>query len=224
MLNRLRSVLVLLAVAVAAAPAHAASDSEALVVKAQLLMESLKTDPDFESMRRTMPEAEGIVIFPSLLKAGFIFGAEGGSGVLLARGEDGTWSHPSFFTLGAGSFGLQIGVQDAEVVFLLMNRGAVEAVIANEVKLGVDVGITAGPVGHGIEGSTTTNVDADIVAYSRAVGAFAGGAFEGAVVHERQDLAREYYGDASATARRIVQQRAFSNPHAEGLRSALASY
>jgi len=223
MLDRLRTLLVVLALGVAAAPVQAASDSEALVVKAQLLMESLKTDPDFGSMRRTMKEADGIVIIPSLLKAGFIFGAEGGNGVLLARGEDGTWTNPAFFTLGAGSFGLQIGVQDAEVVFLLMSPGSVNAVIGNEVKLGVDVGVAAGPVGAGLEGSTTTNVDADIVAYSRAVGLFAGGAFEGAVIHEREDLAREYYG-AGATARKIVQQRAYANPHADPLRAVLSSY
>lgn len=224
MLNRLRSLLVALAFFALAAPAHAASDSEALVIKAQLLMESLKTDPDFGSMRRTMKEAEGVVIIPSLLKAGFIFGAEGGNGVLLARGEDGSWTNPAFLTIGAGSVGLQIGVQDAEVVFLLMSPGAVNAVIGNEVKLGVDVGVAAGPVGAGLEGSTTTNVDADIVAYSRAVGLFAGGAFEGAVIHEREDFAREYYGDPAATARRIVQQRAYANPHADPLRAVLRSY
>jgi len=227
MSNFLRTVpLVIAAIgfAWAATPAQAAKDSEELVVKAQLVLEKFRDDPDFASYRRTFKDAKAVLVVPSLIKGAFIVGAEGGSGVLLARKDDGTWSHPGFFTIGAGSFGLQIGLQDSEVVFLIMNQKALDSVISNEVKLGVDASVAAGPIGRGIEGSVTTGIGADIAAYSKAIGAFAGGALEGAVVHERMDFSREYYGDDAATARRVVVMDRYSNPQSDNIRRVLATY
>ena len=207
-----------------ASPARAASDSEELVIKSQLLLEKLRDHPEFESYRRTFKEAKAVLVIPQLIKGAFIIGAEGGSGVLLARKDDGTWSHPAFFTLGAGSVGLQIGVQDTEVVFLIMTEAGLNAVISHEVKLGVDASVSFGPIGRGVEGSTTTGLGADIAAYSKSVGAFAGGALEGAVIHERMDYNREYYGDENATARRIVIMDRYDNPQSNGIRNVLATH
>ncbi len=223
----LRTVLILTAVvglSIAAAPARAASDSEELVIKSQLLLEKLRDHPEFESYRRSFKQAKGVLVIPSLIKGAFIVGAEGGSGVLIGRKADGTWSHPAFFTLGAGSIGLQIGVQDTEVVFLILTDAGLRAVISNEVKLGIDASVSLGPVGRGLEGSTTTGLGADIVAYSKSVGAFAGGSLEGAVIHERMDYNRDYYGDNDATARRVVIMDRYRNPHADAIRNVLASY
>ena len=109
------------------------------------------------------------------------------------------------------------------MVFLLMTDRAVNAVITSEVKLGADASFAIGPVGRGIEGSTTTAVGADIVAFSRGIGAFAGAAFEGAVIHERERYDGEYY-QPGATAREIVTQGKWMNPGAEALRNTLAKY
>ncbi|HSR71739.1 MAG TPA: lipid-binding SYLF domain-containing protein, partial [Kiloniellales bacterium] len=151
---------------------------------------------------------------------GFIVGAEGGSGVLLVRGSDGSWSPPAFYTLAAGSIGLQIGGQVSEVVFTLMNDGAVNAMLKNEVKLGADASVAIGPIGAGVEASTTTNLREDIIAFSRAVGLFAGGAFEGAKLISRENWNAEYYG-AAASPKAIVVDRKFFNPQADKLRQAL---
>lgn len=227
MLKHLRAVLIVavaFGLSVAAAPTKAATDSEELVIKAQLLVEKLRDHPDFSSYRRSFKEAKGVFVVPSLIKGAFIFGAEGGNGVLLARKADGTWSHPAFFTLGAGSIGLQIGVQDTEVIFVILTEAGLNAIISTEVKLGFDISISAGPIGRGLEGSTTTGLGPDIVAYSKSVGAFAGGSLEGAVIHERMDFNRQYYGDDSATARRVVIMDRYSNPHADALRKVLATH
>ncbi len=226
MLRYFRTVVILAAVVglSAAAPARAATDSEELVIKSQLLLEKLRDHPEFESYRRTFKEAKAVLVIPSLIKGAFIVGAEGGSGVLIGRKEDGSWSHPAFFTLGAGSIGLQIGVQDTEVVFLILTDAGLRAVISTEVKLGIDASISLGPVGRGLEGSTTTGFGADIAAFSKSVGAFAGGSLEGAVIHERMDYNREYYGDDDATARRVVIMDRYKNPHADAIRAVLASY
>lgn len=219
-----RHVFVLLAAfgLAVAAPAQAASTTQELVEKATFTVENMLADPDMGMLTRTLKEAKGVLIVPSLLKASFLFGAEGGSGVLLSRDANGEWSYPAFVTLAAASFGLQAGVQDAQVIFTIMTERGLDAVVRTEVKLGVDASVTVGPHGTGLEGSMTTGFGADIAAFSRSRGLFGGGAFEGAIIHERADWNREYYG-AEATARAIVFYHEFSNPDADGLRAALAA-
>ena len=203
-----------------AAPAQAATKGEELVDKSRYSIERLLVDPELPSLRTYVERARGILIIPELVKGGFIVGAEGGSGVLLVRGSDGSWSPPAFYTLAAGSIGLQIGGQVSEVVFTLMNDGAVNAMLKNEVKLGADASVAIGPIGAGVEASTTTNLQEDIIAFSRGVGLFAGGAFEGAKLINRENWNAEYYG-APASPKAIVVDRKFFNPQADKLRQAL---
>ncbi|MDJ0949515.1 MAG: lipid-binding SYLF domain-containing protein [Alphaproteobacteria bacterium] len=203
--------------------AVAASETQQLVTQAKWTFERLSQHAQMGSLRRTLPEAKAVIIFPSVLKAAFLFGAEGGTGVMMVRLQNGGWSYPAFFTIGAASFGLQAGGEKKEIVALVMTDKAVNALIAAEVKLGGDVSVALGPVGAGIEGSTTTAVGADIVAYSLSKGAFAGLAFEGAVVHERESLNGAYY-QPGATARDIVIYSKWMNGGAEELRQAVAQY
>jgi len=227
MIRKIRSSLILALVLglgmAATSPAWAISDAQKLVVKAKWTLDNMIKNQDFGSFRETLPKAKGVMIFPAIIKGAFIFGGEGGNGVLLGRTGKGNWSYPAFFTLGAASFGLQIGGEIKEVVLLLMSTRAVKAVIANEVKLGADLSVTAGPVGVGVEGSTTTAAGADIIAFAFSKGAFAGISVEGAVIHERSSLNGSYY-KSGATARQIVIQRKWKNRGAEGLRRSLSRY
>lgn len=201
-------------------PAAAAGEGEELVEESRFTVERLLADKDIGDLRSFLTRARGVLIIPELVKGGFIVGAEGGSGVLLVRGSDGSWSPPAFYTLAAGSIGLQAGGQVSEVVFTLMNEGAVNAFMKNEFKLGGDASVAMGPLGAGIEASTTTNLNADIYAFSRAVGLFGGGALEGAKIFARDKWNASYYG-AQATPRAIVVDRKFFNPQADALRKAL---
>ncbi len=203
-----------------ARPAVAASPAEELVEESRFSVERMLADSSLSELKGFMERARGVLIIPELVKAGFIVGAEGGSGVLLVRGGDGTWSAPVFYTLAAGSFGLQIGGQVSEVVFTLMTDGAVAAMLDNEFKLGVDLSVAVGPFGKGVEASTTTNLSDDVYAFSKAVGLFGGGAFEGAKIFSRQEWNDAYYG-AAASPRAVVIERAFFNAHADNLRNAL---
>ena len=221
---RATAVAIIAAAFVLGAGQAALATPQDLIVKAQRVLEDLKTDPDFKTFQQSVKTAKGILVIPTLLKAGFFFGIEGGNGVLLARNEKGEWSHPAFFTLGGGSFGLQIGVQSAAVAFVIRTEKGLEAIISSEVKLGLDGSVSLGTFGKGIEGSTTLGLGGDIVAYSKSVGAFAGIALEGAVIHKRNDLNREYYGDDAATPRAIVLEGGHANPQADGLRKTLAGY
>jgi lipid-binding SYLF domain-containing protein len=193
-----------------------------LVARAADTVEGFRTDPALVRFSGYMRGARGIVVLPSVVKAGFVGAAEVGNGVLLARGADGTWSDPAFYTLGAASVGLQIGIQYTEMVFILKSDRAVRSVIEHQGKLGADLGLSVGLVGAGMEASTTTNLGVDIVALTNSIiGAYGGASFEGAVLARRMDLNTAYYG-AGATPQAIVIERTLRNPGADPLKAALA--
>ncbi|MBL6927705.1 MAG: lipid-binding SYLF domain-containing protein [Rhodospirillales bacterium] len=196
--------------------------AEVLVDKARWTVESFKQrqDQQMEMFRKFLNEAQGVVIFPGAYKAGFILGAEYGDGVLLARTASGEWSPPAFYTMGAGSIGLQIGGQVAETVLVVRSRGAVEAIVEHQGKLGADIEITLGTVGGGIEGAVTSNLGADIIVFSHSAGLYAGGSLEGAVLARRNDYNQAFYG-SGATPQAILFGQGFANPHADGLRGSL---
>ncbi len=203
--------------------ASALTEQEELVEKARFVVLKLRDHPEHPDLRQTLAEAKGVLIVPRLIKAGFIFGGEGGSGVLLARGADGNWSYPAFYTMGGGSVGLQIGAQWSQVMYVIMNDGGLTAIIDDQVTLGGDMSAVLGGSGKGLAASTTTNLAADIYAYSLAEGAFIGASLEGAVINRRDDWNYYYYGDG-ANATSIVIEQQFKNPHADDLRGALALF
>jgi len=225
--NRGAALTVLCAAALyfAAAPgASAASDQQALIDKATLTAEHMLNDPERPALRKYMARAKGVLVVPSLIKGGFIFGIEGGSGVLLSRGEKG-WSPPSFFTIGAGSFGLQAGIQDSQAMLVIMTDKGLRAVIKRQFKLGVDASAAIGPgdgvgAGAGVGGATTAGLGADIYSYSDTRGLFAGASFQGAAIIKREAWNRAYYGQ-DATTKEIVLQGKWVNRGADRLRRAL---
>ncbi len=202
------------------APASA-TEEQVLVDKARLAVDALRGDTKFEAFPRLLAEAKAVLIVPALIKVGFIFGGEGGAGVLLVRDtKTGHWSQPAFYSMFAGSIGLQIGAQVAEVAFVIMTDGGIEKLMSGKITLGADASIAAGPVGAGVEAGTTLNIDADIYAFSHAKGAYGGVSFEGAVVAQDDDANEAYYGEA-VSARAIVLYGEVRNPDADALRAAL---
>lgn len=200
--------------------ARAATEPEELVEKAALTVEKLMVDPNLPELRHYIERAQGVLIIPQLVKGGLIIGGEGGSGVLLVKGSDGSWSSPAFYTLGGASFGLQIGGEMSEVVFTIMNDGAIDALISHQFKLGADASVAVGPVGKGVEASTTSNLSDDIYAFSKSVGLFGGGVLEGAAIVKRTAWNELYYA-AGADPQKILIDRKYFNPHADRLRASL---
>ena len=217
----------LLAAAIWSAPAAASTDeaeANELVDKARIAVQRLARDSDAgPSLRHFLGGAKAVLVFPTLIKGAFLLGGEGGSGVLLARNGAGSWSYPAFYTMASISFGLQIGGQTAEAMLLIRTDEALEAVLEDQMKLGADASVAAGPKGAGIDGAITSNIGPDIISFSTGQGFFAGASFEGAVIARRQDWNRAFYGDA-ATPRAIVIRRAHANPAADPLREALSRF
>ena len=217
----------LLVAALWSAPAAASTEeTEAteLVDKARIAVQRLARDPDVgPSLRRFLGQAKAVLIFPTLIKGAFLLGGEGGSGLLMVRDEKGSWSYPAFYTMASVSFGFQIGGQTAEAMLLMRTEDALKAVLENQMKLGADASVAAGPKGAGIEGSTTSNVGPDILTFSTSQGFYAGASLEGAVIARRQDWNRAFY-KAGATPHAIVIERAHANPAADKLREALSRF
>jgi SH3 domain-containing YSC84-like protein 1 len=214
--------LILLGCAMAR-PAAALSDQQEIVDKARITFDKLITSPEFAELPGYVKKAKAVIVFPSLIKGGFIIGAEGGSGVLMVRDDKLGWSYPAFYTLAAGSLGLQIGGEVSEVVLTIMSDKALDAVIDNQMKFGGDVSIAAGPLGKGLEAGTTTNLDADVYSFAKTSGLFGGLSLEGAGVLKRDSWNTSYYG-TGATPYAILIQRRFTNPNAQPLRDAMAPY
>ncbi len=196
-----------------------ANTDQGLIDQARITVEGFAGDTNFGDLRRRLPNARGVMIFPQLIKGSFIIGGEGGSGLLLAR-NNGVWSQPAIYTLAAGSIGFQIGGEVSEVIFMLNTEKAVDAILRNEFKLGADASVAAGPVGAGIEASTTSNLGTDILSYARSKGLAAGISLEGAVITARHSRNEAYYG-RSAHPRDILYNNAVNNPGSQGLISAL---
>ena len=112
----------------------------------------------------------------------------------MCRKAGGQWSAPSFLTIEGGSFGLQIGFQQVDVVMLIMNRKGMDRLIGDKFTLGADASVAAGPVGRHTSAETNARMDAEILSYSRTKGLFAGVALNGAVVKQDKDDNRDFYG------------------------------
>lgn len=202
-------------------PAQAQSvDTREIVAESRYTIEKLKADKEFANVTAYIDKARAVLIIPQLIKAGFLIGGEGGTGVLLVKGADGSWSNPAFYTLAAGSIGLQMGGSISEVVFTFMSESAVLSILDNEIKLGADLSVAVGPLGRGLEAATTTDFNADVYAFSRTIGLFGGGAFEGAKLFERTSYNTDYYG-AEATPHDITIGRKYNNPDSAELRRVL---
>ena len=167
--------------------------------------------------------AEGIAIFPSTVKAGFIFGGQRGRGVLSGRTENG-WSPPTFMTLTGGSFGLQAGGQATDIVFVIMNRRGLENFIRNQFKFGADASAAAGPVGRDVQAGTDLQMRAEILSYSRARGLFAGVTVNGSTVRTDVDANYRFYDTRFNSTQIVVGGLAGTPASVQEWRDTLAKY
>lgn len=146
----LLAVLALLATGSTPANADVKADAQGIVDKARVTLDAFMRHKDYVWLQENLKHAKEVLIYPQVLKAGFILGGSGGTGVFLANDQKtGEWSQPAFYTVGSVTFGLQIGGEAAETVILAMSRKAVDSLYTSSAKLGGDTSIALGPVGAG---------------------------------------------------------------------------
>jgi SH3 domain-containing YSC84-like protein 1 len=201
--------------AAAMAWADDAQDARQLVEKAKLTVEQFQAEPNMGTLRDLAKKAHGMLILPQMVRAAFVIGGSGGSGVLVARDDMAGWHGPAFYSLGGGSFGFQAGADAAEVIILAMTERGVTKLLSPQVKLGADVGVAAGPVGGGAS-AATAGLSADLVSFSMSKGLYGGFSVDGSVAGVRESLNHAYYGKPVSPTD-ILVKGAVKNPQADAL-------
>jgi lipid-binding SYLF domain-containing protein len=206
--TRLIAVLAFAMIGLAGQPAQAQqSDQQQLVERSRLVLDAFLSDPKFKDVRVYVQNAYAVLIMPQMLKAGFLIGANYGTGVLLARDpQSGAWGEPAFYGMGGGSIGLQVGLQSSDMIFTVMNEGALNKLLAHGVKFGADAGVAAGPLGVEVGAATTTHLGEDVYAWGMSQGLFGGFWLDGALLMPKNDWNQAYYG-RPIQPEEIVRQR-----------------
>lgn len=183
------SIVVASAFVLTTANIWAASGREDSVERLQAAAEvlhSIQSAPDQGIPGSVLDDAKCVIVVPHLVKGGFIFGAKHGRGVATCRTADG-WSAPAFVSIGGGSWGLQIGVEEVDLVMLVMNDRGVQHLLSSKFELSGEGAVAAGPVGRQAVAGTDWTLNAEILSYSRTKGVFAGLTLEGAVIEQDND-------------------------------------
>jgi lipid-binding SYLF domain-containing protein len=179
-----------------ASAAWAESDRQATVDRmdhAGAVLHEIMAAPDSGIPEEVLEHAKCVAVVPHLLKGGFIFGGQNGRGVATCRNKSG-WSAPVFFAITGGSFGLQIGVEGVDLVMVIQDERGMRQLLSSKFEIGADASAAAGPVGRHASANTDWKMDAEILTYSRARGAFAGIALKGASIRHDEDSTRAIYG------------------------------
>jgi len=164
---------------------------------------------EIESLPPAMLQrAEGIAIFPNMIKGGFILGVNFGKGVLSVRRPDRTWTAPVLVTMGGGSLGFQAGVQAADIVLIFATPRSLEGILnGQKVTLGADASIAAGPVGRQANAGTDARLGAEIYSYARSRGLFLGVSLGGSDISVDNNADSMLYGRFGVTPADVFQNR-----------------
>lgn len=184
-------------------PAAAASKEEQRVADSADVLDQFLRIPEQSIPPALLARAYAVAVVPSVVRIGFGLGARRGKGILVVRQDDGSWSNPAFITLTGGSLGFQAGVQRTDVVLVFKTRRGVDNITNGKLTLGADASVAAGPVGRSVEGATDIRFQAEIVAYSRARGIFAGVSFAGSGVTMDRRANAAFYSSPSMTPEKI---------------------
>ncbi len=219
----LRSFLAgLLLLCVAACATGSPTEEQDLVDRSTLTVQGMMTAREGHDALPLLRRAYGVLICPQLFKAGFVLGGSGGVCVLAGRGANG-WSNPAFYQLSSGSVGLQVGIQDSELMLIVLTQRGLQALIDDQFKIGGSAGLAFATIGTGVEGATTAALRADVVAFARSRGLFAGLALDGSLVSVKSAWNAAYYGRPIG-AQEIVLEGQGTNPGAAPLREMLARF
>jgi lipid-binding SYLF domain-containing protein len=196
---------------------------QTLVDRATLTVQDMMTQTLSDKPLQMLRKAKGVLICPSQFRAGFFIGGEGGNCILLGRAADGAWSYPAFYSVGAGSFGFQFGIQNEQLLLLIRTEAGLNAVLDNQFTLGPKAGVTVAIYGVDAQAATTAALGADIVAFASSRGLFGGIATQVSLFSQQTESNQSYYGQSFA-GRQIVALMQGINPGADSLRQMLARY
>jgi SH3 domain-containing YSC84-like protein 1 len=171
-----------------------------------VVMQEVLNVPD-NIPQELLEKAECVIVFPNLMKAAFVVGAEYGRGAMVCRTGAkfrGPWGAPAMYALEGASIGFQIGGEGTDLILLVMNDRGMESILSSKVKLGADASVAAGPKGRNASADTDAWMRAEILSYSRSRGLFAGVSVEGTTLRPDDEASERVYGHA-IKAKEIVR-------------------
>lgn len=173
--------------------------SNAVDVLTQLL-----DTPDKSIPKEIVDKCECMIVIPSVKKGAFVFGGQYGKGLATCRTSPNGWSAPVFYSLKGGSFGLQIGGQTIDLVLVILNDKGINSLLKDKFTLGADASVAAGPVGRATSAETNAALKAEILAYARAQGLFAGISLKGSSLKPDKEANLGLYGKSIAAKEILV--------------------
>jgi lipid-binding SYLF domain-containing protein len=192
----MRTALLTIFTVLAASPValQAQKAAERLDAAADVLTDMMRAS-DKGIPQDLMNKASCVVIVPNLKKAGFIVGAKYGRGFAMCRRAGGTgWTAPASMRVEGGSFGLQIGGTEQDIILLVMSESGMKHLLSDKFTLGGDASAAAGPLGRDASAETDAELHAEMLSYSRSRGLFGGLTLEGATLRPDKDANKELYG------------------------------
>jgi len=175
---------------------HAASgkeDSIKRLSESADVLRAMQNAADHGIPNSVLDHTKCMVIIPNMVKGGFVFGGKHGRGFASCRTAAG-WSAPAPVSIGGGSWGLQIGVQSADIILVVMNDKGVRHLLANKFSMSGEGAVAAGPIGRQAVAGTDWKFDTEILSYARTKGVFAGLTLEGSVIQQDDDSTKDLYG------------------------------
>jgi len=192
---------------------QAAPKSPAEIISESIeVLKEMSSAGDSEAFGTLLKKAKGIAIFPSIIKIGWGVGVQYGKGVILRKdSRTGIWYGPAFVKIKSLSIGPQIGIQSIALVLVISNERGLEGFMEDNLTLGGNVSIAAGPLGRSLSADTDYKFKASIYSYSISKGAYIGASFQGSTIEEYESTNKEFYGK-SISSRTILETKIPINP------------
>jgi lipid-binding SYLF domain-containing protein len=182
--------------------ASAQAREEAKLLVATEVLDELRAQRDQQIPERLLQRAYAVAVIPNVTKVAFVLGGRRGTGVMVVRDSRGRFSHPLFVNLTGGSVGWQIGAQETDIVLVFTTRRGVEGIADGKLTLGAGASVAAGPIGR--QGEVAAGINAEVFAYSRARGLFAGVALDGTALTIDKRGNRDFYAKRGVLASDII--------------------
>ncbi|MGD9817741.1 MAG: lipid-binding SYLF domain-containing protein [Desulfomonilaceae bacterium] len=182
-----------------------------------VLKQSLEM-PDSRIPKDLLQRCRALAIFPKVFNLGAFVGISFGLGIVLRRDEiTGQWSYPVFFSIKQGSLGMQVGAQSIDLIFLMMSEKTIQKLLEEKLTLGLDVSVSAGPVGREAAAETNWSWESGILSYSRSKGLFMGVSISGSILEPDRKSNEIYHGPDISVQDALYENRGALSDSAKSL-------
>lgn len=197
--------LVIALVGSLALPTVVRTDADRLK-NAEAVLTEMAGSVDTGIPRSLLAKAKCVVVVPGVKKAALGVGGQYGRGYIACRKAapnsadaaapvvSSRWSAPGGIRIEGGSVGFQIGGSDTDVILLVMNDRGVDRLLSSKFTVGADAAVAAGPIGRQASAQTDATMMAEMLAWSRSRGVYAGISLQGSTLREDSGENKELYG------------------------------